>query len=363
MTTTNGAKLRVGFVGVGAMGQCAHLRNYACIPECDVVAISELKGQQGQLVADHYGVPSVYTDHREMLEKENLDALVAIQLFERHGVIVKELAQSGLPMLIEKPLASSVEVAEEILATIEKSGTKLMVAYHKRSDPATEFVKEKIEEFKESGELGEMRYVRVTMPAGEWINNGFREMINTDEEVPELEMDAPGSSMSEAERGQHSPFINYYIHQVNLVRHLLGEPYCVDYAVPSGVVMAGKSASGVSYVLEMSPYLTTVDWQECAFIGFKRGTIKLQLPPPMAHNRPGKVEILRDTGDAVPEVTVPHLPAIDAMYNQALNFIKFARGEDSTSPCEAHYAIEDLRIAHDYVRQLVAAEGSISTYW
>ena len=36
------ARTRIGFVGVGFMGQCAHLRNYAVLPECEVVAIAEL---------------------------------------------------------------------------------------------------------------------------------------------------------------------------------------------------------------------------------------------------------------------------------------------------------------------------------
>ncbi len=35
-------------------------------------------------------------------------------------------------------------------------------------------------------------------------------------------------------------FVNYYIHQVNLMRHLLGEPYRVTYADPSGVLLAGR---------------------------------------------------------------------------------------------------------------------------
>ena len=36
-------KVRIGFVGVGSMGQCAHLKNYATLPECEVAAIAELR--------------------------------------------------------------------------------------------------------------------------------------------------------------------------------------------------------------------------------------------------------------------------------------------------------------------------------
>ena len=73
-------------------------------------------------------------------------------------------------------------------------------------------------------------------------------------------------------------FVNYYIHQVNLVRHLLGEPYSVTYADPSGVLLVGKSESGVACTIEMTPYRTTLHWQESAFVCFQNGYVKIDLP-------------------------------------------------------------------------------------
>ena len=52
------------------------------------------------------------------------------------------------------------------------SGTWAMIAYHKRSDPATMFAKAEIDKLKQSGELGKLRYVRITMPPGDWIASG-----------------------------------------------------------------------------------------------------------------------------------------------------------------------------------------------
>ena len=70
-------KVRIGFVGVGSMGQCAHLRNYAALPDCEVVAIAELRPELAAQVANRYGVPNVYRDHRELLANEELDGVVA----------------------------------------------------------------------------------------------------------------------------------------------------------------------------------------------------------------------------------------------------------------------------------------------
>ena len=71
-------KVRIGFVGVGGMGQCAHLRNYATLPECEVVAIAEIRQEMGKRVAAKYGVPKTYPDHAAMLAAESRSAGYAV---------------------------------------------------------------------------------------------------------------------------------------------------------------------------------------------------------------------------------------------------------------------------------------------
>jgi len=78
--------------------------------------------------------------------------------------------------------------------------------------------------------------------------------------------------------------------------------------------------------------------------------VKLFLPAPLAVNRPGRVEILRDPGDGVAPVAVtPTLPWVHAMRQQAMNFVAAVRGERKP-PCAAHEAFEDLLVAREYIR-------------
>ena len=343
-------KPRIGFVGVGGMGQCAHLKNYAALDGCEVVALAELRPELAQRVAARYGVPNVYRDHREMLAAETLDAIVASQPFRRHGVLVPELLEAGLPVFTEKPLAGSVEAGERITAAVRGSDGRLMVGYNKRSDPATMSAKAEIDRLRDTGELGAMTYVRILMPPGDWIAGGFRDRITTDEPYPDVEEEPPASDMDEKTYKEYVAFVNYYIHQVNLLRHLLGEPYEVTYADPSGVLLAGKSAGGVPCTIEMAPYRTTVDWQESALVCFEKGTVTLDLPAPLASNRPGRVEMLRDPGDgATPESVVPKLPWVHSMRQQAVNFIAVVRGE-MPPLTDADEALEDLKVAREYIR-------------
>lgn len=343
-------KVRIGFVGVGGMGQCAHLKNYVTVPTCEVVAIAELRPGLAQAVAERYNIPKVYQNYQEMLASEKLDAIVASQPFTRHGVIIPELAKYHLPIFTEKPLAGTVASGEKILRALEDSKTWHMVGYHKRSDPATMYAKAEIDRLKQSGDLGAMRYVRIIMPAGDWVASGFNDLIGSSDPLPPLEFDPPAADMDEATWKAYESFVNYYIHQVNFMRHMLGEPYKVTYADPSGVLLAVQSTSGVAGIIEMTPYETTIDWQESALVAFQHGYVKVNLPAPLASNRPGTVEVLRDPGRGVtPEVVTPQLPWVHAMRQQAINFISAVKGEREPM-CQAVEALEDLKVARDYIR-------------
>jgi predicted dehydrogenase len=344
------SKLRIGFVGVGGMGQCAHLKNYAVLPDCEVVALAELRPGLAQRVAAKYGVPRVYADHRELLAAEKLDGIVAPQPFTRHTVLVPELLEAGVPIFIEKPLASTLEGGRGLALAVADSGTWVMLGYHKRSDPATAWAKAEIERLQETGELGRLNYVRVLMPAGDWVAGGFSDLLRSDEPLPALEREPAPSDLDEAGYQQYVAFVNYYIHQVNLLRFLLGEPYEVTHADPAGVLLVAASASGVTGTIEMSPYVTTVDWQESALVCFEHGWIRVDLPAPLASNRPGRVEVYHDPGlETTPRRYEPQLPWIHAEKAQAMNFLAAIRGEKKP-PCEAAEAAEDLRIAREYLR-------------
>lgn len=186
------------------------------------------------------------------------------------------------------------------------------------------------------------------MPAGDWVAGGFADLIQTDEPYPPSPGDPPASDMDADTYKAYIAFVNYYIHQVNLMRFLLGEPYQMTYAEPSQVVLAVKSTSGVAGIIEMSPYQTTLGWQESALIAFERGYIKLELPAPLASQQPGRVAIYRDPGNGVtPTLEVPTLPPVHAMRQQAMNFVRAIKGEIKP-PCEAAEALDDLRVARQY---------------
>ena len=346
------SKIRIGFVGVGQMGQMAHLANYVAIEACQVVALAEVRPELGRLVAERYGIGKVYRDHREMLAAEQLDAVVASQPFAAHASLLPELYDHVKHLFTEKPLAVSAQAGERLAAQAEQAGCIHMVGYHKRCDPAVIRAKETIDQWRSSGEMGPLKYVRITMPPGDWIAGGFDGLVHSDEPRPSIASEPAPSDMDQATYKHYVGFVNYYIHQVNLMRHLLGEPYRVAYADPSGVLIATESDSGVSGVIETSPYRTTLGWKESALVAFERGYVRIRLPAPLAVNRAGSVEIYADPGDGqAPQRTFPTMPPVHAMHQQAINFVQVCRGK-MAPPCAAAEAVDDLDIARNYITML-----------
>lgn len=340
------SEVRIGFVGAGFMGQLAHLSNYVHVDDCDVVALAEPRPRLRERVATRYGVAETYTDHEELLASADVDAVVAAQPYSRHAVIVPDVLEAGYPLFTEKPVAVSAETGERLADLADEAGVFHMVGYHKRSDPALARAKAVVDEWRRTGAYGDQRYVRVTMPDGDWIG-GAPDPVTTDEEPPSGETEPLPEEFDEETAEAYDRFINFYIHQVNALRFLFGEPYEVAHADDAGRLLVAESESGVTGTLEMAPYTTSDDWRESVLVGFDEGAVEVELPPPLASQEAGTVTVLRD--DDGTETVEPTMPPKSAMRAQAENFVAAVRGERDP-PCDSREAVADLRVARDYVR-------------
>jgi predicted dehydrogenase len=345
-------KLKIGFVGTGSMGQCAHLINYANLrEECEVVAIAEPRAKLAQLVAQHYGIPAIYKDHKELITNGGVDAIVAAQPFRRHSLIIPDILRARIPVFTEKPVTMTVEAAEPLVALGEELGVLHVIGNQKRSDPSIEYAKALIDEWKQSGEMGRMKYIRATMPRGDW-RAGADLPLMTDEPNPRDKLEAFPTEFNDYWGKQYNAFVNYYIHQLNYIRFLLGESCQVTYADRGGVLLVMETASRVTATLEMEPYRTSVEWHESVLVGFEYGYVKIDLPAPLARATAGKVTIMKDN-DKEKSYSQPILPNLDSMRKQAMNFLAAVRGE-RPAVCSAKDALEDLKLSMQYIRLMAA---------
>jgi len=356
-----GEKVRIGFVGAGFMGQLAHISNYATIKDCELVALAEGRLKTAEAVARRYGIQKVYSTHTEMLEKADIDAVVAIMHFNLYHALIPDILSAGKPVATEKPMCVRVETAKKMAALAEEKGVIYQVGYMKRHDPAAKLARQTIQEWKASGECGKMTYVRITMPSGDWTYE-VESPINLGDPAPPYEGqtgESPPEWMSKAMGNAYNGFINFYIHQVNLLRYLIDEDYEVTYVDPQSRILVAISESGVPCTLEMASYGLRNRWEEFYKICFDGGKIDLQIPVPMGRQRAGDVVIYKGSGfgnNNEPQAIRPMLPQRWAFREQARHFVECIReGKPTIAP--AAEAIKDLEVSEQYIRCILASRG------
>jgi len=346
-----GDKVRIGFVGCGYMGQKAHLDNFVTIPECEVVALAEGRTKTAEMVAAKYRIPRVYPDHRAMLAAEKLDAVVAIMYYGLHHAVVPDLLSAGVHVLTEKPICVRSDTARSMAELADAKGVIYYVGYMKRSTPAVQAAVRTIDEWKASGEFGKLRYLRASMPPGDWIYN-MEAPIGAGDAPPAYE----GQALEELPQWldpdtqqTYNAFVNYYIHQVNLIRYLLGEDYKVTYVDPANATLSAVSDSGVPIVLEMQGYGLRNAWEEHYRAVFDEGKVEVDVPAPMARQRGGEVSIFR--GKDLQTVESPVVPSHWCFLEQARHFVRCVGAGETprTSPWDA---VKDLEVSEQHARLL-----------
>ena len=356
-----GEKLRIGFIGAGFMGQLAHIRSYALLrDECELVALAEPRTRTAELVAARYGIERVYHDHRELLDSEQLDGIVAVQRFAHHAALLPELYPRVPFLFTEKPLALGAEQGDRLVSLASEAGCMHMLGYQRRCDPATREAKRIVDAWKASEEMGALRYLRVCFSDGDWIANADAALIDAGEQSPPFPAEAPPAEFADDDGACRAlaQGVDTLVHPLNLLRHFLGERYQLAFVHASGRLLVFESASGVPMTIEVSPYRLTSAFDEELLVAFERGYVRLRPAPSLARNRSGTVEIFRDESpDSLPERASPQLPWLDPQQAQAAAFLGVCRGE-APPPTDVSEAAEDLHLVADIMRARFATKLS-----
>ncbi|MCW5875072.1 MAG: Gfo/Idh/MocA family oxidoreductase [Anaerolineales bacterium] len=143
-------KLKVAVIGVGSMGS-NHARLLAELPAADLVAVADSNIDLAIGAAQRYGAKG-YGDYVEMLEKERPDAVSVVVPTAMHEKVGSAALEAGAHVLIEKPIASTLQEGQRLVELAARVQRKLMVGHIVRFNPAIRALREKIQ----SNELGQI---------------------------------------------------------------------------------------------------------------------------------------------------------------------------------------------------------------
>jgi myo-inositol 2-dehydrogenase/D-chiro-inositol 1-dehydrogenase len=149
-------KAGIGLVGTGFMGR-AHAGCYVLDGRVEMKAVSSLEEDQGGQFIRDFGFDRYSSDWQTLLDDPEIDIIdITVPNF-LHGEIAIAAARAGKAIIVEKPLATSMEEADRVMAAVNEAGVLAMYAENRRFAPVFYECRERIE----NGELGAIKLFRI----------------------------------------------------------------------------------------------------------------------------------------------------------------------------------------------------------
>jgi len=147
-------KLKVAQIGVGYWGPNL-LRNLITNKNCDVKRVVDYSKERQQFVSGLYPSIKVSGKIDEIINDQNIDAVIIATPVATHFDLAMRCLEAGKHILVEKPMATTVEEVQQIGKLAKKNNLVAMVGHTFLFNSAVRYVKTLIE----SGELGDIRYI------------------------------------------------------------------------------------------------------------------------------------------------------------------------------------------------------------
>lgn len=142
--------LNIGVIGLGAIG-LKHCSALAMIERATIAAVGDVDEKALESTAKQYNA-TPYNDFKKMLTHPGLDAVIVATPDQLHRDACVLAAEAGKHVLVEKPIATTISDAEDIIRTTDKAGVKLMVGFALRFSPPYVHAKKVVAD----GTLGEV---------------------------------------------------------------------------------------------------------------------------------------------------------------------------------------------------------------
>lgn len=243
------SKIRAAIIGTGGISRC-HMQGYRAMEDVEVVACCDIDGEKAKKYAEEFGIPSVYTDCREMMAKETLDVVSVTTWNAAHKDCTIAALRGGANVLCEKPMAMNAAEALEMQRTAEETGKLLQVGFVRRFGSDAKIFRE----FAQAGTFGEIYHGKVS-----YLRRSG----------------CPGGWFGDKAFSGGGPLIDLGVHVIDLARYLAGNPKPVSVygATYSNLGKNRASGSTIAWSLqgEKDPYPFNVEDFVTAMIRFDNG--------------------------------------------------------------------------------------------
>ena len=328
--------VRLGVVGCGRIAQVAHLPALEKADGVEVVVVCDTSEEVARAVAARYGIGSFVAEAAKVFENPQVEAVLIAVPDRFHRELAEAALRAGKHVLVEKPLASTVEEARRLVEVQAETGLVLQVGSTKRHDPGLSFARD----FLAAGRLGEVRsfhsWYRIgTIRPG--VEATLFPRVFADEQVRQVE------AGFKADRARYL-LATHGAHIFDTIRHLLGEEFASvtvahrefgrDQTWSILVTLASGAVGTIDVVVDVPG-----DGAEGIEVFGSEGQLRVDTHFPFFRRASDVWAFNASEGSA----TVPVFADTDAYERQAEAFARAVRGEQTAKP-DARDGLEAVRL-------------------
>ncbi|WP_290371090.1 Gfo/Idh/MocA family protein [Ruania halotolerans] len=366
------SRLRIGVLGLGAVTQSVHLPLLARRWDLyEIAAVADLSAERTATVAGRYGVPGRFTSRGELLAAHTdgscpLDA-VLVATSGTHGADVVALAEAGIAVFCEKPLA----LAESEVDAIEATGARVQLGYMKEYDPATagaaralagRNVRAITVEILHPSSTAQLEFARLLPPATDVSPDALATAIAPTGAALDA---AVGADLDVRWRRLYEGvLIGSIVHDISLLRHL-GHPietvesaatWGAQGADPGSVEVIGTVVGGARLHVGWHYLPEHPDYRETVTFHHDGGSVSLVFTVPYLLNAP-TVLMITSRGEDGGEVRAEHrTPQQEAFENELTAFHRYVTAGELPSSA-APQGRADLVVAQQILARLGQRHG------
>jgi predicted dehydrogenase len=259
------SKLNIGLIGAGGISLYSHMPSFSKNPYAEVTAVADPNLEAANRIAENFGVAKVTNDYHAILSDNNIDTVDICVPHNMHYQLVIDALNAGKNVILEKPISMNLKEADEMIATADKVGKRLLVALNQRFLP----IHRKVKEMLEDGSIGKPFLANI------WILGNVVADLNN-----------PLNWRGKWDESGGGALFDSGTHVIDIMRYWFGEPTAVT-AVLKNLVCTQKDKAddnasvifeydnnlivniGVSFTVENEP------WSEKKFIYGSGGNVSV----------------------------------------------------------------------------------------
>lgn len=168
--------LNVGMLGTGGIATY-HLAGFeACADRARIAAVADINEDAARAFGKAAGAERIYSRWQDLIEDDAIDAVDISLPHDLHAEVAVAAAEAGKHILVEKPIATTLEDADRMLAAAERAGVTLAVLHDRRFSPSYELAKQLLDD----GVIGRPLLYRLdhnqapSFPEGSWARSRER---------------------------------------------------------------------------------------------------------------------------------------------------------------------------------------------